>query len=294
MPDDPKVDPNVDPNADPNVVKVDNKTNPPAYTPPEIDMATAVPPEFREKPYFKDKSFVDVMKEHDNLQTLLGKRPEGIPTKDSSEEDWSKFLTSLRPEKAEDYVLPETDYSKAKGRSEEYIKDVKEILYNADVNKRQAEKILTGFEAFLGKATTFNDSQSAEATKAREEEFEALLDKTYTGQKQVVIDRTKKLMTDSVDPGLKDKVAGVLKDIPNDTLFALTAVLDGVYKKHIAEDKPPEGGDGSSGGDVATLQAEAETIMKSKAYSDFREAGHDAARLRVRELFGNIAAAGKK
>jgi len=33
--------------------------------------------------------------------------------------------------------------------------------------------------------------------------------------------------------------------------------------------------------------------MKSKAYSDFREAGHDAARQRVKELFGKIAASKK-
>jgi len=240
-------------------VKVDHDLPPEDYTPPEIDMATAVPPEFREKPYFKDKSFVDVMKEHDNLQTLLGKRPEGIPTKESSEEDWTKFLTSLRPETADEYELPETDFSKSQGRSEDYIKSAKDILYKANVNKRQASEILKGFESFLGEAQSKADATSAEATKAREEEFEALLDKTYADQKQTVIDRTKKLMTDSVDASMKEKVAEVLKDIPNDTLFALTAVLDGVYKKHIAEDSPPGGDDISSGEDAVSLQAEAET-----------------------------------
>jgi len=287
MPEDPELDQDGNP-----IVKVDNKLEAPEYKPPELNMAEALPPEYREKPYFKDKSFVDVVKEHDNLQTLLGKRPEGIPTPESSEEDWGKFLTSLRPETAEEYEFPETEFSKAKGRSEEYLKSVKDILFNADLNKRQASKIMEGFESLAGKAQAGQDTTTAEQAKVREAEFEELLNKTYTDQKQTVIDRTKKLMTDSVDAGLKDKVVEVLKDIPNDTLFVLTAVLDGVYKKHIAEDSPPGDFEGSSG-DAVGWQAEAEKLMRSAAYSDFRVAGHDEARQRVTELFGKIAAAKK-
>jgi hypothetical protein len=103
-----------------------------------------------------------------------------------------------------------------------------------------------------------------------------------------IIDRTKKLMVDSVDVGLKEKVNEVLKNISNDSLFALTAVLDGVYKKYIAEDRSPDGGS-NSGGDAAALQAEAQKIMSSPEYKDFRFASHDAAKQRVQDIFKQIA-----
>jgi hypothetical protein len=277
------------PTPDPATIKVDNTLPAPAYTPPDIKMTEAIPPDLRDKSYFKDKSFVDVIKEHVNLQTLLGQRPAGVPKEDASAEDWTKFLSSLRPKTAEEYALPETDFSKAKGRSDDYVKTAKEILYNANVNKHQAAAILSGFETFLAKASVGQEAKTAEQIKVREVEFEGLLDKTYGSQKQVVIDRTKKLMTDSVDPAMKEKVAGVLKDISNETLFTLTAVLDGVYKKYIAEDSSPGGADNISG-DAITWQAEAEKIMQSKEYQDFRMSGHDSARAKVQELFQKVAA----
>ncbi|GAG12952.1 unnamed protein product, partial [marine sediment metagenome] len=146
-------------------------------------------------------------------------------------------------------------------------------------------------EKFLGTAQTTQDTRTAEQNQARETEFEGLIDTAYGSKKQIVLDRTKQLMTDSVAEGMKDKVAEVLKDIPNDMLFVLTAVLDGVHNKYIAEDKIIDGD--SIGGDVVGWQTEAENTMKSDAYKDFRNAGHDAARQRVQELFQKIAAAKK-
>ena len=274
-------------------VKVDHVLPEDKYTPPDIKMAEALPQDLRDKPFFKDKSFVDVVKEHANLQALLGQRPAvGAPKDDASAEEWDKFFASLRPKPAEDYALPETDFSKAKGRSDEYVKSAKQILFDAGVNPRQATKILTGFEAFLAQSTSAQEGKSADVAKARDAEFEKLLDTTYGTQKQAVIDRTKKLMTESVDPAQKNSVAKVLENISNDTLFALTAVLDGVYKKHIAEDKLPGGTDNSSA-DIISLQAEAEKIMSSDTYKDFRRAGHEESKLKVREIFQRIADAKK-
>jgi hypothetical protein len=270
-------------------VQVDNKSaTPPAYTPPAINMAEALPPEFRDKPYFKDKDFVGIIKEHANLQTLLGQRPTGIPKEDATDEEWGKFLGAIKPKSADEYALPDTDFSKAKGRSDEYVKSAKEILFNAGVPKRQAASIISGFESFLAKAGEGNEAKAKEAAVARETEFEGLLDKTYGTQKQAVLDRTKKLMSDSVAPEMRERVAAVLKDIPNEHLFALTAVLEGVHKKYIAEDNAPDTS-GNAGGDSNSLQAEAESIMRSPAYSDFRNPGHDSAKQRVQELFGRIA-----
>lgn len=282
-------------NTEPIVVTVENKpaVTPPAYTPPDIKMAEALPPEYRDKPYFKDKTFVDVIKEHDGLQKLLGQRPAGIPKEDASDEEWNKFLGAIKPKSADEYALPETEFSKANARSDEYVKTVKELFYGADISKKQAAKLTAGIDAFLAKAQGAQATIKAEADAKRATEFEGLLDKTYGANKQTVIERTKKMMVEMVDPSIKDSIGGILKDMPNDVLFAVTTILDGVHKKFLSEDSAP-GTNSNAGGDVLSWQAEAERIMKSPEYKDFRLAGYDDAKRKVAELFSQIAAAQKK
>jgi hypothetical protein len=290
-------DPNATPddgNAELIVVNVDNKSQtPPSYTPPDIKMAEALPPEFRDKPYFKDKTFVDVIKEHDGLQKLLGQRPAGIPKEDAPDEEWNKFLGAIKPKSADEYALPETEFSKATPRSEEYVKAVKELFYGADISKKQAAKLTRGIEAFLAKAQGTQESAKAEADTKRAAEFEGLLDKTYGANKQTVIDRTKKMMSELVDPSIKESISEVLKEMPNDVLFAVTTILDGVHKKYLSEDGVP-GTNSNAGGDINSWQAEAEQTMRSPEYRDFRLAGHDTAKQKVAELFSRIAAAQKR
>ena len=274
---------------DPPPVPVPNDIVPPEYTPPDINMAEALPPDMRGKPFFKDKSFSDVITEHANLQTLIGQRPAGIPGDDASDEDWGKFIEAIKPKSADEYGFPETEYSKAGKRNEGYETAIRTMANEVGVPKRQFPKFVEMIEQHLGDADKLGTTQTEGQKAARETEFEGLMDKAYPQNKQAVIDRTKKMMVESVDPAHKEKVGEVLKDISNEHLFALTAVLDGVYKKHIAEDGPPGEGDNSSG-DAANLMAEMQKIQGSPEYTDFRMPGHDAAKLRVPELAKQIAA----
>ena len=258
------------------------------YTPPQIDMATALPPEYRENPAFKGKDFVSLVKEHANLQSLIGQRPAGIPGDNATDEEWNKFAGAVRPKDLAEYVLPETEYSKANKRSPEYEKAVREIMAEAGVPKKFFGKGVEKIEALLLDGKKAADAAKAKADADRVAEFESLLDKTYGQEKAKVTDRAKALMVEVVPPELKDKVTSVLKDISNDTLFALTAVLNGVHAKYIAEDTPPGSGN-NSGGDATSLQAEAEKLMKSEEYRDWRKPGHDAAKQKVQELFKQIS-----
>lgn len=274
------------------VVAVDHSVAPKAdaYTPPTIDMAVALPPEFREDPAFKGKDFVSVIKEHANLQKLLGQRPAtGVPAETASDEEWGKFIETLRPKDSKEYEFPETDFSKANKRSPEYEAAMRDILSEMGVSKKFAGKGITKIEAFLAQGQKAVADKKAADDAARQTEFEGLLDKSFGPQKQAVLDRTKKLMAESVPADMKDKVASVLKDIPNDQLFVLTSVLNGIHAKYIAEDNPP-GGNGNAAGDAASLQSEAEGIMSSPAYKDFRNPGHEAAKQKVQELFAQVAA----
>jgi hypothetical protein len=253
-------------------------------------MTTALPPEFREDPAFKGKDFVSIIKEHANLQKLLGQRPTtGVPAETASDEEWGKFIDTLRPKDSREYEFPETDFSKAKQRTPEYEAAMRDILSEMGVSKKFAGKGIAKIEAFLAEGQKANEAAKVAADKARHDEFEGLLDKSFGKDKQLVLDRTKKLMAESVAPEMQEKVAAVLKDIPNDQLFVLTSVLNGLHAKYIAEDTPP-GGNGNGTGDPSALQAEAEGIMKSDAYRDFRNPGHDAAKQKVQDLFAQVAA----
>lgn len=274
-------------------VNVNNDNPNPTYVPPDINMATALPPEFRDKEFFKDKSFVDVVKEHVNLQELLGKRPAGIPKEDASDEEWGNFIGSIKPKAGSEYVFPETEFSKSGKRNEGYEKAIRDMALEVGIPKRQFSKFVEKIEGYLAQAMQTESSQASEQATIREKEFETLLDNTYGKDKAVVLERTKKLMSEMIDPSLKAKVVESLKDISNEHLFALTSILDGVYKKYLAEDNTPGGADNISG-DVDSLRTEAETIMRSKAYSDFREPGHEAAKSRVQEIFKQIALMGTK
>lgn len=260
------------------------------YTPPEIDMTTALPPDLRDKPYFKDKSFVDVVKEHVNLQTKLGQRPAGIPGEDAGDEEWGKFIGAIKPKDVSEYEFPETEYSRAGKRSEGFEKTLRELAAEVGIPKRQFKIFAEKVEGHLMQAEALGETQKAE----REQEFETLLDNTYKGEKQKVLDRTKKLMTEMIDPALKESAAKAFENISNEALFALTAVLDGVYNKYVKEDGTPGSPSAAGGETAAQLTADAEKIMASRAYADFRDPGHDEARKKVQEIFARVAEMGRK
>jgi hypothetical protein len=60
----------------------------------------SIPESYQDRGWAKDiKSQEDLWKLTDNAQSLIGKRPAGIPTADAPQEEWDKFYQALgRPE----------------------------------------------------------------------------------------------------------------------------------------------------------------------------------------------------
>jgi hypothetical protein len=261
---------------------------PPAYEPPKLDMATALPPEYRDKPYFKGKDFVSIVKEFDNAQKLIGSRPAGIPAENAAPEEFEKFFSSLKPKDLAQYVLPETEFSKAGKRTPEYEKTVREAMSLAGIHPKQAEKLMSWYEGQIAVGEKMQAEKAAAEKVSRETQFEALLDKTFGAQKQQTLDRVKSIMSEQAPTEHKEAVSKALDGMSNEQLFALTVVIDNIHKNYIAEDNPPGGG-APAGGDPASLQREAEETMRSAAYKDFRDPGHEAARAKVQQLFTRIA-----
>jgi hypothetical protein len=266
-------------------VQVNHQTpgavTPPAYTPPAINMAEAIPPEFRDKPFFKDITFDKLIKDYVNAQELIGKRPSVLPPADAKPEQLEAFFAQLRPKAATDYTFPETDYMKKHGGDKEYQTHMRQVFHKAGLHPWQVEILSRGNDEYLTKFAEGRENKDA----LSEQEFDRALDAAYGADKQKSLETAKNLMIESVPAEMKPKIAG----LSNDALLLLTMTLNAVHKKYIAEDSFPGGpGAGSGAGDEASIRKQATDLMASKAYNNFMDPQHEAVKKQVADLYTQI------
>jgi hypothetical protein len=276
-----KAEPTVtDPLVDDPSAKVDHVTDPvpPAYAPPEIDMATAIPPEHRNKEYFKDITFEKMTNEFVALQTKLGERPTvGVPGADAKTEDVEAFYNSLRPKEKGDYKFPETEYSKANGVNEEFQTSMRDVFHKAGVSQHQVNLLTAGYDGVLA------------ALKAKEavadQEFDDKITDTFGKDgREAALNISKNLMKENIPEDMKP----LLDKLPNSALLLLATTLNAVHKKYIAEDTL-NGDPSPATGDPKALRAEAMLIYQSKEFRNAFDPGHEDAVKKYQELRDRIA-----
>jgi len=256
------------------------------HVPIDINMAEALPPEHRDKEYFKDITFEKMTNEFVNLQTKLGERPTvGAPDVNSSQEQRDAFYNSLRPKGMDEYTFPETDFAKAnagdenfKKTSEDFQTNMRSVFHEAGISQHQADKLTVGYDKLL---------ETAEAKiVADDENFDQKITDTFGKDgREAALTQSKNLMRDNIPEDMKP----LLNNLSNDALLLLTTTLQSVHKKYISEDKIGPGSPGAVG-DTKALRAEAMTIYQSKEYRDFRNPGHDSAVEKYKSLYGQIGA----
>lgn len=110
--------------------------------PPQLQQSA--PPAFVIPDAYKDRGWVekvkspdDLWKTLDNAQSLLGKRPAGIPTADAPDTEWEAFFKAARPESPDKYTLSEVE-----GISKDIdLAPYKQLLYEAALTPKQADII---------------------------------------------------------------------------------------------------------------------------------------------------------
>ncbi len=266
----------------PPVVKINNPppTDPPVtHVYPEVDMVTAIPPEHRNKEYFKDITFEKMTNEFVALQAKLGERPSvGVPGADATSEQVTNFYNSLRPKEMSEYAFPETEFSKTHGRNENFQTGMREVFHKAGVSQHQVQLLTEGYDALASKIK----ADGAEADQKFDDKITEIYGKDG---REAALNISKNLMKESIPDNLKP----LLEGIPNNALLLLTTTLNAVHNKYIKEDHIPPGGVPPVGDQVA-LRAEGMKLMQSAAYKDFRDPGHDAVQAKVKEIYGQIAA----
>lgn len=254
----------------------------------------AIPEAYTSKDWAsKIKSQDDLWKSMDNAQSLLGKRPTGIPYNDASDAEWDAFYKAAgRPDN------PEYDFKDPEGVPEgfdtaSYKKAAAEILHAAGLNSRQANKVYQMFlQSELGAYT-----QSKEVAATREKELDNEYDtltKEHFGDNY---DAAQKATFDAFERYSPQSLKAAFAEIA-DKPRALTAVvatingmkneLDNLRKEYGAEGALSSGGQASSAS-IENQRDELATLRASKAARNFLDPEHKKTMERINELSSSVS-----
>ncbi len=198
----------------------------------------AIPDQYKEKDWAKgldsyDKAFEML----DGAQSLVGKRPAGIPEDTASEEDWNNFYKEMgRPEAADKYEFEAQEFPEGITPDEEFLGNAKETFHKLGLSQKQA----AGLKKWFDEYTIGLHGKQQEIVANQDKDFDALADQTFGKDKDVIFDNARKLLQDNVPESFKDK----LDNISNDNLIIMAGVLNNIQNKYISEDRLPGKGEG--------------------------------------------------
>jgi len=247
---------------------------------PEYDFHKLVPVEFQQKPYMKEvDSFEKLFKDFDNAQSLIGQRQAVVPKPDAPPEEWDAYLEKVRPESTDAYEFPETEYTKKFGQDEEFRGQMKELFHKAGLSPYQVKTLAEGYDAAL-----FSRMEAkAKEAETQAADFEKLADGLFGDAKDEKLKRANEILKENTPEEMKP----YLQNLSNENLAIMTSILNSFHDKYMAEDDLNTGAKGS-GADADGLRDQAQQLMASPAYKDFRHPKHDATVKQVNELYDKI------
>jgi len=247
---------------------------------PEFDFHKLVPVEFQQKPYMKEvNSFDKMFKDFDNAQSLIGQKQAVIPAPDAAPEVWDAYFSKVRPEKADAYNLPETEYVKKFGRDEEFGNTMKGLFHKAGLHQSQIDILTQGYDGILLEKAKGTADEAAKQSA----DFEKLADGLFGDKKDEKLKIANALLKEHTPKELQPH----LQSLSNDNLTIMASILNSFHDKYMSEDNLNFGGKGSEG-DANAARAEAQQLMADPSYKDFRHPKHDATVARVNELYARI------
>ena len=271
-------------NEAPSVAEVAPVTQP--VSAPEAS-SFSVPDAYADKGWTeKVKSTDDLWKTTANLQEMIGKRPAGIPSADSSDADWDNFYKAAgRPEEAKyEFTDPEglpEDFDTAG-----FKQSANEILHSAGLSQKQAEKVYNAYMALELKG-------SADKEAALDEKFDALtkehLGDGYEAAQQATLDAVNRFAPQS----LKNSLSAL--SVHPEALAAVVATINGqqleidkVRKEYGAEGTISSGNQVGSGGDINETRNNLAELRTSIAARDFSHPDHSKTMEQVKQLTGVV------
>lgn len=254
----------------------------------------SVPEAYQDRGWAKDiKSPDDLWKLTDNAQSLIGKRPAGIPTADAPEEEWQKFYNAAgRPDSPDKYTLPDVEGLPEGLDLGPQKQTATKILHEAGLTQKQAEKVWSLYMKAELEAVGGAKAQSEEAQKALDAEFDQVTQKVFGDKYDASAKAAQDMINAYVPDELKDAY-GALGDNPK-ALAAVISALSGA-KAEIDKVKAEYGAEGSITSGAQTTSASIEDVRSelanlriSQAARDFTHPDHKKSMQRIEELTGQV------
>lgn len=240
--------------------------------------------DFLEKPADKD-TISALIKKLDGAETLIGKKPTGIPAADAKDDELDAFFGKLRPEKPEDYTIEAGEKP-----DEGFLKVVREAFHEGGSHKRQTQKILGKIMPFLKERETIRLNAVA-AEKAKNDEREAAFETMLKEAVGPEYEKKSARVQQAIKELVPEKARQYADKIDDKSLVLVTAVVDALLSKYAKEDdfKGEGGGGGGKQEDKNTLVEELKKLYAEPARNDFRHADHEKINKRINEILAHPA-----
>ncbi len=240
----------------------------------------------------KIKSPDDLWKTLDNAQSLLGKRPAGIPAADAAPEEWDKFYEAAgRPASADKYTLPDiegipdgVDISGTKN-------DFMQIMHKSGVTQKQAENIWKEYIGLELGAYAKDGETKAEQKKALDAEFDKITQEHLGGD----FESASKLTIEMAGKFVPEALRGSFADLDPKPLAGIALLVKGMnseierIKKEYGVEGKITSGDQAAGVDIMTSRQELARLRTSQEARDFLNPKHKETMARIEELSGVVS-----
>lgn len=222
-----------------------------------------IPQEYADRGWAKEgkvKSPDDLFKAYDNAQSLLGKRPAGIPANDAPQEEWDKYYNSARPESPDKY-----DFGKFEGLPEgldvaPYEAKAKALAHKIGLTSKQAGDMWKEYLSMEIEGVEGFKKQSAEQQAKLDQEFQDLTGKLFGDKYDDVSAKAQEFIKTALPEELRPAIQG-LENNPQ-ALVAMIKLAEysqneiaTIKAKYTGEDSLSGGGGQNAGLTVADIQS---------------------------------------
>lgn len=222
----------------------------------------AIPQEYSDRTWTKTiKSSDDLWKTLDNVQSLIGKRPAGIPAADAPEADWEKFYNAAgRPEAADKYNLPDIEGLPEGVDLAPYKTQAAELFYKAGLTQKQSEAVWKSYLE-LEKGTAAKGTEAFKAQQAElDKQFDELTGKLFGDKYDDVSQRAQAFISGALPDELKPVIEEVAQN-PK-ALVAMIKVADYAQNEIAAIKAKYAGEDGLTSGAQTSGESKDEIVKK--------------------------------
>ena len=262
-----------------------------AAPPPAAESAPAfvVPDAYKDRGWVeKVKSTDDLWKTLDNAQSLLGKRPAGIPAADAPDADWETFYNAARPESPDKYTLSDIEGIPEGIDLAPYKAQAQKLMYEAGLTPKQAEAVWKQYGAIEVESFKQKLGQSqADLDKKFDETAAKVLGDKREAASTVAQEAIKTYVSEELRTSFVNNPEGMVAMI--ELANGYEAKLAAVRAEYGAEGKLPDGGQQVAASDINETVAKLAKLRLSAEAQDFTRPGHGKVMQEISELQAVVA-----